>query len=102
VLADQPYEVVDNPDGYEVKLDVNGKALRIVIGLNLSGEFSVARGDDESTRGWQSSYYGEKHPALSVMLTAKAANTTFWTLFVPEGNETLSLEKINTYLAKTS
>jgi UDP-N-acetylmuramyl pentapeptide phosphotransferase/UDP-N-acetylglucosamine-1-phosphate transferase len=102
LLADQPYEVVDNPDGYEVKLDVNGKALRIVIGLNLSGEFSVARGDDESTRGWQSSYYGEKHPALSVMLTAKAANTTFWTLFVPEGNETLSLEKINTYLAKTS
>jgi hypothetical protein len=94
--------VVDNPDGYEVKLDVNGKVLRMVIGLNVSEKFYVARGDDESTRGWQSSYYGEKHPALSVMLTVKAANISFWTLLVPEGNETLSLEEINTYLAKTS
>ena len=103
LLADLPYEVVDNLDGYEVKLDVNGKALRMVFGLNGSGEFSVVRGNAESTRGWQSSYYGEKHPALSVMLTTKAANTTFWTLFVPEGSaDTYHWKRLIHTVAKTS
>jgi hypothetical protein len=102
LLADLPYQVVANPDGYEIKLEVNGKALRIVFGIEGNGEFSVVRGDAESTRGWQSSYYGEKHPALSAMLKAKSANSTFWTLFMPEGSGKIMMEEIYTYLAKTS
>ncbi len=102
LLADLPYKVVENPDGYEVKLDVHGKTLRMIFGLNGSREFSVVRGDADSTRGWQSSYYGETHPALSVMLTAKTANSTFWTLFVPEGGTDITQDEINSYLAKTS
>ena len=76
LLADLPYKVVERQDGFEIKLDVGGKSLRMVLRLEWKRDFSVVRGAEDSTRGWRSRYYGEKHPALSVMLSTRAANAT--------------------------
>ena len=72
--------------------------MRIILGLNGKGDFSVVRGSGESTRGWRSRYYGEKHPALSVMVSTKGAKTSFWTLFTPEGSGDVTQEVIKDYL----
>ena len=41
------------------------------------------RADPESPRGWQSPYYYDRIPALSLEKTAEASNATFWTLSGP-------------------
>jgi asparagine synthase (glutamine-hydrolysing) len=98
LLADLPYQVLETTDGYEIKLDVGGKSLRMILGVNGSGDFSIVRGNGESIRGWRSIYYGEKHPAVSVMLSTKTANAVFWTLFVPEGSGDVTNEELKDYL----
>ena len=49
--------------------------------LEGTGNFSVVRGDENSTRGWRSRYYGQKEPALSVMLETDQPRACFWTYF---------------------
>jgi hypothetical protein len=49
--------------------------------LEGMGNFSVVRGDENSTRGWRSRYYGQKEPALSVMLETDQPRACFWTYF---------------------
>jgi hypothetical protein len=49
--------------------------------LEGTGNFSVVRADPLSTRGWRSQYYGEKEPAISVMLETDQASVTFWSFF---------------------
>jgi asparagine synthase (glutamine-hydrolysing) len=55
---------------------------QIRMGL-LEGQsnFSLLRGDENSTRGWRSRYYGQKEPALSAMLETERAEAVFWTFF---------------------
>jgi hypothetical protein len=54
----------------------------IQIGLfNGSGNFSLVRAEPNSTRGWRSRYYGDKEPALSVILEANQPQVTFWSFF---------------------
>jgi hypothetical protein len=54
-----------------------------------NGNFSVVRADPNSTRGWRSQYYGEKAPAISVMLETEQPRVCFWTFF---GTESDSIE----------
>ena len=49
--------------------------------LEDSGNFSIVRADPHSTRGWRSQYYGDKEPAISVMLETDESNSTSWSYF---------------------
>jgi hypothetical protein len=49
--------------------------------LEGQSNFSLLRGDENSTRGWRSRYYGQKEPALSAMLETERAEAVFWTFF---------------------
>ncbi|HET9910345.1 MAG TPA: alginate lyase family protein, partial [Anaerolineales bacterium] len=57
---------------------------RVFIQMGLlegTGNFSIVRGDENSTRGWRSRYYGEKEPAISMLLEADQPRACFWTYF---------------------
>jgi hypothetical protein len=54
--------------------------------LHGTGNFSIVRADPNSTRGWRSQYYGEKEPAISVMLETDQTSVTFWSFFGFEGD----------------
>jgi hypothetical protein len=54
--------------------------------LHGIGNFSIVRADPNSTRGWRSQYYGEKEPAISVMLETDQASVIFWSFFGFEGD----------------
>jgi hypothetical protein len=43
--------------------------------------FLVVRGDPNSARGWHSRYYGDKEPAISMILEANQPRVCFWTFF---------------------
>jgi hypothetical protein len=49
--------------------------------LEGNGNFSIVRADPNSTRGWRSQYYGDKEPAISVMLGTSQSHACFWTYF---------------------
>jgi asparagine synthase (glutamine-hydrolysing) len=54
--------------------------------LRGNGNFSIVRADPASTRGWRSKYYGEKEPAISVMLETDQPQAIFWSFFGFEGD----------------
>ncbi len=63
---------------------------KFIVQLGLlegDGEFSLVRADPMSTRGWRSRYYGDKEPAISVMLETNQPQVTFWTFFGVEGDK---------------
>ncbi|HLO31331.1 MAG TPA: alginate lyase family protein [Anaerolineales bacterium] len=65
---------------------------KVFIQMGLAegmGNFSVIRADESSTRGWRSRYYGQKEPAISVMLEATQPQVCFWSYF---GLESDSIE----------
>jgi hypothetical protein len=78
LLNDLRYEQRENlillsldPVKYQIELGV----------LDGKSTFSVVRGDLNSTRGWRSRYYGDKEPAISVMLEVDQQNACFWSYF---------------------
>lgn len=44
---------------------------------------SLVRADEGSPRGWQSPYYGDRQPALSVDLVCEARAVWYWTILSP-------------------
>lgn len=104
LLAYFPYQSLENGQG--VELDIRGEKMLVFTGLvEGSGEFTVVRGDENSTRGWRSRYYGQKETATSIILSAKAAKVTFYTLFAPAAGGSVShkeiLEMANRFLFLT-
>jgi asparagine synthase (glutamine-hydrolysing) len=83
------------PASFGIKLDFPGSKLpdsKIFIQMGLvegKGNFSVVRGDENSTRGWRSRYYGQKEPAISALLETDQPRVCFWTYF---GFETDKIE----------
>lgn len=47
-------------------------------------DYSLVIGEQHSTRGWYSCYYGHKQPAISLAAQAKDSTLWFWTLFGPD------------------
>jgi hypothetical protein len=65
-----------------ILLSIDPVKYKVQVGL-IEGKstFSVILGDLNSTRGWRSQYYGEKEPAISVMLETDQSRVCFWTFF---------------------
>jgi len=83
LLNDLPYQQVEN----SILLSLDGEKYEVRFGL-IEGKsaFSVVRADENSTRGWRSRYYGDKEPAISVMLETNQPRADFWTFFGFEGD----------------
>ena len=86
LLSDGEYGVQDFASAFGLWLKArdgssSGSKVLIQVGLVGDGKFSIVRADPSSTRGWRSRYYGEKEPAISVMLETEQASVTFWSLF---------------------
>lgn len=91
LFADAPYQ-----------WDVNQRRLRLdtsagtyhaqVVTSVADATVSLARADKDSPRGWQSLYYHNRQPAISVDLTAQAKSIIFCTAFGP-GLCEVALEK---------
>jgi asparagine synthase (glutamine-hydrolysing) len=78
LLDDLPYEQRENV----ILLSLDAMKYRVQFGL-LEGKsaFSVLRGDESSTRGWRSRYYGDKEFAISALLETDQPRACFWTFF---------------------
>jgi hypothetical protein len=89
LLNDFPYE----QQASSVILALRSLKCKIHFGL-LKGifTFSVVRGDPNSTRGWRSRYYGDKEPAISVLLETDQPGVCFWTFFGFE-EDTVQIEE---------
>jgi Heparinase II/III-like protein/Heparinase II/III N-terminus len=80
----------DVPYSWDVKaglllLKTPAGAYWVKVGGTTEGkEWSLATGEAESARGWNSPYYGCREPALSLSFTVRARSTVFWSLFGPE------------------
>ncbi|HSL31527.1 MAG TPA: alginate lyase family protein [Anaerolineales bacterium] len=93
LLCDSEYGVRElGPASYGIWLDrLNSKLsdsrFFLQTGL-LEGDanFSVVRGDANSTRGWRSQYYGHKEPAISILLEANRPEVVFWSFFGLDGD----------------
>lgn len=85
LLNDLPYSVM--PEANEIRLK---SETDIIVRMGLlagDAQFSLVRGDENSTRGWRSRYYGQKEPALSLMLETERADAVFWTFFGFDGDK---------------
>ena len=78
LLNDFPYEQGEN----SILLSIDSEKYKVQAGL-LEGKsaFSVVRGDPNSTRGWRSQYYGDREPAISVLLETNQPRAILWTFF---------------------
>ena len=83
LLGDFPFEQNDS----SVVLSINGAKYKVQTGL-MHGHLakSIVRADPSSTRGWRSRYYGQKEPAISLMLETDQPQAIFWTFFGFDGD----------------
>jgi hypothetical protein len=91
LLADCEYGVQKLAPGYRLWLKKPGSLLpdSIMIRMGLLegiASFSVVRADPSSTRGWRSQYYGDKEPAISVLLETDQVDACFWSYFGAEAD----------------
>jgi asparagine synthase (glutamine-hydrolysing) len=78
LLNDFPHE----QHGNVILLSMDSMKCKVQVGLTeAESVFSVVRGDPNSTRGWRSEYYGDKQPAISIMLEVDQSNACFWSYF---------------------
>ena len=83
LLLDAPCEIDSDHNIVEIETPAGG--YRIATTSSVSGSrFEVKRADVASARGWRSSYYHSREPALSLSLEATAPRVVFATLFGPD------------------
>jgi hypothetical protein len=83
LLNDFPYAQGEN----SILLSLNSANCKVQVGvMNGTSAFSIVRGDSNSTRGWRSQYYGDKEPALSVLLETDQPHARFWSFFGHEAD----------------
>jgi hypothetical protein len=112
LLYDGNYRVQElAPARFGIWLDLLDSKLpdsKIFIQMGLlegKGSFSVVRGEENSTRGWRSEYYGHKEPAISALLETRQPRVCFWTSFGFEADSiqlTGEILKINAHNWETS
>ena len=86
LFADVPYESDDRLSRLTLKTEAGD--YQVQVG-SIAGalQTSLIRADEQSTRGWQSPYYSEKQPALSLQSIQQAKTACFWTLFRSRASE---------------
>jgi hypothetical protein len=90
LLADGEYGVQELAPEFGLWLDpLGGKLPDFVTLVRMGileggGQFSTVRADPNTMRGWRSQYYGDKEPAISVLLETDQANACFWSYFGAE------------------
>lgn len=74
-------QVQTPPGAYRVRLGIAANA----TGRKEAGEVAatLVRADEKSPRGWRSRFYGQREPALSLALEARASTLLFWTVLGP-------------------
>ena len=78
LLNDVPF--TQNKNSLHLKYEAS--TYKIQTGMaNGEGKFSIVRADSNSTLGWLSRYYGDKEPAISLLLEAHYPTVRFWTFF---------------------
>ncbi|GAB1472037.1 hypothetical protein MASR2M66_29150 [Chloroflexota bacterium] len=78
LLNDVPFTQNKN----SIHLKYESSTYKVQTGLlQGEGEFSILRADPNSTRGWRSRYYGDKEPAISLLLETEQPTARFWTFF---------------------
>jgi hypothetical protein len=83
LFNDFPYEQQENL----ILLSLDSMKYKVQVGLvEGKSDFSVVRGDPNSTRGWRSRYYGNKEPAISMILESNQPRVYFWTFFGAESD----------------
>jgi asparagine synthase (glutamine-hydrolysing) len=81
-LADLPF--VWQPERGILQLLTSAGSYYLHSGANSGPlDFSLKRGDEHSPRGWQSRYYAERLPALSMAGECQQSSSLLWTLFSP-------------------
>jgi hypothetical protein len=89
LLNDFPYKQQENL----ILLSVDSTKYKMQVGwLDRNSAFSVVRADPNGIRGWRSRYYGDKEPAISVLLETDQPGVCFWTFFGFE-NDSIKLVK---------
>jgi len=85
LVNDFPYEVKDlGSDTFKIKLYTHNGKYYIFLKCNKEAELIInrAKEDDKNPDGWQSRYYGEKTPALSIHLKCESQDgCNFVTMF---------------------
>lgn len=88
LLVDVPGSCLDkNHDGTggTIRLPMTQGEYLVHVGTESpSAPMSLVTADPDSPRGWVSSHYQERTPALSAVTAARGATTQFWTLMGPE------------------
>ncbi len=88
LFADLPFEWDEARQRLTLHAAAGAYSARL---LDLSGaaRATIARADRRSARGWRSSYYFAREPALSVDLKCRAAAAMFVTVFAPDDHHVL-------------
>jgi asparagine synthase (glutamine-hydrolysing) len=82
LMADSPYDCNTDPS---ITLHTDAGAYRAVISsTDPLLKFEVVRAAADSTRGWRSTHYHSREPALSVSLCAHVPKIVFATMLGPE------------------
>jgi len=77
-----------------ILLSLDAMKYKVELGLmDGNSTFSVVRGDPNSTRGWRSRYYGDKEPAISLLLEVDQQNACLWSYFGLELDKVEMVEK---------
>ena len=82
LLMDAPYKWVEV--SRRLILETAAGDYSMTVGCSVPRPIAtVCRADPESPRGWRSTHYNEREPAVSVDLTCQGSDTTFFTVFSP-------------------
>ncbi|MCZ6703266.1 MAG: alginate lyase family protein, partial [Ignavibacteria bacterium] len=84
LLQNYPYEWKDDEGQIVLKTRKGSFVVQIGV-IEAKPNYSLIKGDPESPRGWKSSYYYAKEPAISVDASVVGENRLFWTVLGPEG-----------------
>ncbi|MEE4356581.1 MAG: alginate lyase family protein [Desulfococcaceae bacterium] len=80
LLPDMPFEW--DKDACKLSLKTPAGAYQIQMGMfSEHGKCTLICGDKNSPRGWKSSYYSYREPALSADMTVCSEKELFWTFF---------------------
>lgn len=82
LLMDLPYTLVGVENGMGLVFELKHQPFSLVFSAAGGSDVDLVHGS-ESLRGWQSWYYGEKHPVLSLQLACAGRDVVITTQFIP-------------------